>query len=264
MNIFVAVRQTGILRGDPVLSSDQKSVDITSLKRHINEWDLYALEEALKIKAENGAHVTVVSVGDKKTEEAIYYCLAAGADKGVLIEVGDSKYLDSWQISFLLSRVISDNPYDLILSGVQSEDEGCAEVSAILACMLNISLSSTVIEIKSFSDDEGIIKVQNELEEGFYDVRQLKMPALISIQTGINQPRYVSSMRLRNTKKKSNIDKILAENILRDESGFASKKVPQKLVVSKTGSTKLEIIEGENPAEKANNLLERLYKKGVL
>jgi electron transfer flavoprotein beta subunit len=263
MDVVVTVRQTGILRGNPILTSDEKSVDMTRLKRHINEWDLYALEEALRIKESKGARITVVSAGDKKTEEAIYYCLAAGANEGILIEIEPSKYLDSWQIASLLARVVSERPYDLVFSGVQSEDEGCAEVGAILARMLDIPLSSTVIGIKSLIEG-GTIEVQNELEEGFYDIRTLKLPALITIQTGINQPRYVSSLRLRSTKKKRKITKVSPESLGINMKELDCKKLPKRLFIPEFGSAKLDLIEGASSTEKANILMGRLYDRGVL
>ena len=250
MDIVVTVRQTGILRGNPIITADEKSVDITRLKRHINEWDLYALEEALRIKERKGASITVVSVGDKINE-------------GILIEIEPSKYLDSWQIASLLARVVSERPYDLVFSGVQGEDEGCAEVGAILARMLDIPLSSTVIGIKSLIES-GTIEVQNELEEGFYNNRTLNLPALITIQTGINQPRYVSSLRLRNTKKKRKITKVSPESLGINMKELDCMKMPKRLFIPEFGSAKLELIEGASSTEKANRLLGRLYDRGVL
>jgi electron transfer flavoprotein beta subunit len=242
MDVVVTVRQTGILRSNPIITADEKSVDIAGLKRHINEWDLYALEEALRIKERKGASITVV---------------------GILIEIEPSKYLDSWQIASLLARVVSERPYDLVFSGVQGEDEGCAEVGAILARMLDIPLSSTVIGIKSLIEG-GTIEVQNELEEGFYNIRTLNLPALITIQTGINQPRYVSSLRLRNTKKKRKITKVSPESLGINMKELGCKKMPKRLFIPEFGSAKLELIEGASSTEKANSLLERLYDRGVL
>jgi len=263
MDIVVTIRQTAILRGEPVFTYDEKSVDIAMLKRHINEWDLYALEEALRIKASNGAKVTIVSVGDKKTEEAMYYGLAAGVDETILIEKESQGCLDSWQIATLLARVISVKPYDLVLTGVQSEDDGCAEVGAILSRMLNIPQAGTIMNIELLVESE-TIEVHRELEDGFSDIQRLRLPALLNIQTGINQPRYISSMRLRSTKKKRSITIISPASMGINISELAPKKIAKKLYTPEIGSAKLEFIEGANPTEKATNLVDRLYNKGVL
>ena len=133
MDVIVAIRQTPILKGEVVLTADEKSVDIEGLKTHINEWDLYALEEALRLKTEIGARVMAVSVGGMASEEAMYYCIAAGVDEAVLIEEDSVYQLDSWSIAALLAKFTSVRGFDLFLTGVQSEDTGCGEVGAILA-----------------------------------------------------------------------------------------------------------------------------------
>lgn len=262
MDIIVCIRQTPMLIDEIKFTADEKSVDAANLKRHINEWDLYALELALRIKAKDGAKVTAISVGDTGAEEALYYCLAAEADEGILIEREEAKYLDNWMIAKLIYAVISVRPYDLILTGLQGEDDGCAEVGGILAQLLKIPQSAVVIEIKSLSKD-GSIVIQRELEDGFSDIRRVKMPALLTIQTGINQPRYVSSMRRRAIKTKSKITRIPLSDLSLDFSNFHPRKSIRRLILPEISSSKLEYIKGSTGTEQAENLIGKLTEKGL-
>ncbi len=262
MNIFVTIRQTTILRTDPVLSADGLSMDTSGLKRHINEWDLYALEEGLRLKDEHGGSVTVVSIGDQETEDAAYYSLAAGADDVIWIKEPSAAGMDAWQIAFLLSRALEGKSFDLILSGVQSEDQGRGEVGVLLAQLLGIPQAAAVFKIRSIAPGQSV-EVQRELEDGLYDVRKCSLPALLSVQTGINQPRYVSSMRLRNIRKKSNIKAGSLQDLHVDGASLSPRKTVRRLSIPEVGSAKLELIEGADPGERASKLLDKLTEREV-
>ena len=263
MEVMVAIRQTPILRGEVVLTADKKSVDISGLKTHINEWDLYALEEAMRLQSENGAKVTAACVGGKTAEEALYYCLAAGVDEAVLIEDDSACYLDSWLIADLLTKFAAKRSYDLLLTGVQSEDTGCGEVGGILASMMGISQAAAVMKIQSIVEGDAVV-VERELDEGYTDIRRLTLPALLTIQTGINLPRYVSSMRLRKTRKRGGIIQISSMDLYKESVPPEPKKTVEKVFLPEVGSSDLEFIEGSNPVDQANNLVDRLREMGVI
>ncbi|MDY0222481.1 MAG: electron transfer flavoprotein subunit beta/FixA family protein [Desulfobacterium sp.] len=263
MEVIVAIRQTPLLDGEIVLTADEKSVEIEGLKYHINEWDLYALEEALRLKTEIGARITAVSVGGKATEEAMYYCIAAGVDEAVLIEEESSYQLDSSSIATLLEKFTSMRVFDLFLTGVQSEDTGCGEVGAILATKLCVPQAAVVMKIKSLNPEESIV-VQRELEDGFSDVQRLSLPALLTIQTGINQPRYVSTMHLRKARNKGSIMRISPLDLSTGTGLPAPKKTMKRAFLPEVGSVKLEFIDGVTAADKAKNIVDRLYGMEVL
>ena len=263
MKVMVAIRQTPILKGEVLLTTDEKAVDTDGFKTHINEWDLYALEESLRLQNENKAKVTAICVGEKTAQEALYYCIAAGVDEAVLIEDEAARSLDSWSIAALLAKFAAARDYDLLLTGLQSEDSGCAEVGGILATMLGIPQAAAVMKIRSLEEGKSI-EVERELDEGYADIRRLTLPALLTVQTGINLPRYVSSMRLRKTRKKDSITCIPAQQLHAQSGPPEPKKSVATVFLPPIGSNGLELIEGTGPVQQADRLVSRLGEMGVI
>ena len=263
MKVMVAIRHTPILKGEISLTADEKSVDTDGLKFRINEWDQYALEESLRLQSENKARVTAVCIGGKAAQEALYHCLAAGVDEAVLIEDEAAWSLDSWSIATLLARYAAPRGFDLLLAGVQSEDSGCAEVGGILASMLGIAQAAAVMKIRSLAEGKNV-EVERELDEGYADIRRLTLPALLTVQTGINLPRYVSSMRLRKTRKKDCITCIPAPQLYAKSGPPEPKKSVETVFLPMIGSNDLELIEGTGPAHQADRLVSRLGEMGVI
>jgi electron transfer flavoprotein beta subunit len=198
------------LRIDP----SGKSIEKAGLVFDINEWDDYALEEAVRIKEKQGGTVTAITVGPQDSESTLRKCLARGADKAIRLTDPKFESSDAYATAKILHSIIKTLHYDLILTGMQAADDGNAMVGPILAEMLGIPHATLVKKIELAT---GTAKVNRELEGGLEEQIEVKLPALFSIQTGINEPRYVSIMGIRKAMQKeiqvlSLVDTDLTEN----------------------------------------------------
>jgi electron transfer flavoprotein beta subunit len=171
-----------------------KAIERAGLVFDINEWDDYALEEAVRIKEKQGGTVTAITVGGEDSDSTLRKCLARGADRAVRLT--DSKFTgsDSYATAKILHSVIKTMHFDIILCGVQSGDSGYAMAGPILAEMLGIPHATMVKKIELGA---GSARVDRELEGGLEEQLEIRLPALFAVQTGINEPRYVSIMGIR-------------------------------------------------------------------
>ena len=181
------------------IDSTGKNIDKAGLVYDINEWDDYALEEAVRIKEKQGGAVTAITIGAEDSDSTLRKCLARGADKAIRLTDPKFEGSDGYAIAKILHSVIKTLHYDLILTGMQAGDDGNAAVGPILAQLLNIPHATMV---KKLELTTGAAKVNRELEGGLEEQLEVKMPALFSIQTGINEPRYVSIMGIRKAMQK--------------------------------------------------------------
>jgi len=160
----------------------------------VNEWDNYAVEEALQIVEKNGGNVTVATVGSDDDEEILRRQMAMGAKNSVLISDDAFAGSDGAGIATLLKAFVQQNHYDLILTGAQAED-GAAQVGGMLAAMLDYPFASLVNSIEVLNG--GKLKVSREIEGGNREMNEIDLPCVLSIQTGINEPRYVGMRGIR-------------------------------------------------------------------
>jgi len=191
-----------------------KSIETADLVFDINEWDDYALEEAVRIKEKQGGKVTAITIGPQDSESTLRKCLARGADAAIRLTDPKFSGSDAYAVAKILHSVIKTLHYDLIFTGLQAADDGNAVVGPVLAEMLGIPHVTLVKKIELSS---GAAKVNRELEGGLEEQIEVKLPSLFSIQTGINEPRYVSIMGIRKAMQKeikvmSFIDTGLTEN----------------------------------------------------
>ena len=199
MNIVVCVKNVPFTQDvDLVMDSSKHDIRKDNLVYVINEWDNYAVEEAIRIKEQSGGTVTAVTLGKEEDEEVLRRSLAMGADAAVRIDPGNLQP-DAFVTSALLAAVVKSLPYDLVLTGAQSDDLNHGIVGALLAERLGIT-HVTVVNSLKLADGKAQITV--ELEGGQEEVAQVALPALLAIQTGINEPRYVSIMGIRKAAKK--------------------------------------------------------------
>ena len=199
MNIVVCVKNVPFTQDvDLVMDSSKHDIRKDNLVYVINEWDNYAVEEAIRIKEQSGGTVTAVTLGKEEDEEVLRRSLAMGADAAVRIDPGNLQP-DAFVTSALLAAVVKSLPYDLVLTGAQSDDLNHGIVGALLAERLGITHVAVVNSLK-LADGKAQITV--ELEGGQEEVAQVALPALLAIQTGINEPRYVSIMGIRKAAKK--------------------------------------------------------------
>jgi electron transfer flavoprotein beta subunit len=160
----------------------------------INEWDNYAVEEAIQLVEKNGGSVTVATVGGEDDEEVLRRELAMGANKSVLISDEAFEGSDGSGIASLLTAYAKKNKFDLIMTGAQAED-GAAQVGGMMAAMLDYPFASLVDSIEVMSG--GKLVVGREVEGGNKEMNEMDLPCVLSIQTGINEPRYVGMRGIR-------------------------------------------------------------------
>jgi electron transfer flavoprotein beta subunit len=160
----------------------------------VNEWDNYAVEEAIQIAERDGGNVTVVSMGDAEAEEVVRREMAMGAGQGLLLTDAAFEGSDGLGIAKILEAAVRKGSYDLVLTGAQADD-GAAQVGGMLAALLDWPYASVVnrIEVK----DGGGLRIGREIEGGSQEVSDIETPCVLSIQTGINEPRYVGIRGIR-------------------------------------------------------------------
>ncbi len=247
MKIIVLAKHAADPESEIHVGSDGKSVDERGLIFDINDWDRYAIEEAIRLKEAHGGEVVVVGVGSK-CEDTLRKCLAMGADRAIKIPVDTG--LDSYQTAEVVKEAIKDEGFDLILTGLMSQDYNNALTGVILAGMLNIPFATAVTEIKV---EDGRIAAKRELEGGLSEEVTLPMPCLLTIQSGINEPRYVSIMGIKRAKTKEmrEVDISPATQSLEVEKVYLP---PVKKADMITGS----------PDEIAEKLIEIFKERGLL
>jgi electron transfer flavoprotein beta subunit len=176
------------------LNSAGNDIERDDLVYSVNEWDNYAVEEALQIVDKVGGEVTVVTVGGEDDEEVLRREMAMGVKRGVLISDDAFAGSDGAGIATILKAFVQKEKYDLILTGVQAED-GCAQVGGMLAAMLDYPFASLVNSIEVLDGTK--LKVTREVEGGDKEINEIDLPCVLSIQTGINEPRYVGMRGIR-------------------------------------------------------------------
>mgnify|MGYP001068230237 CR=1 FL=1 len=200
MDVIVCVKHVPeTAEAEIVVDESGKGIRMEDLVFDINEWDDYALEEAVLLKERLGGSVTVVTVGPEDADNTLRKCLARGADRAIRLTDKAFEGSDAYAIAKILHGAIKDLSFDLILTGAQAGDDGYGQVGVVLAELLGIPHATMV---KKIEPKEGFVKVNRELEGGLEEVVEVKLPAVLAIQTGINEPRYVSIMGIRKAREK--------------------------------------------------------------
>jgi electron transfer flavoprotein beta subunit len=195
MEILVCVKRVPDTAENEIeVNSNGTDIDRDDLVYSVNEWDNYAVEEAIQIRDKVGGTVTVVSVGDEESEEVIRREMAMGADQGVLLSDDAFNGSDGNGIASILKAEIEKGKYDLIMTGAQADD-GAGQVGGMLAAMLDLPYASLVNTIEILDDKK--IKIGREVEGGNVEMNEIELPCVLSIQTGINEPRYVGIRGIR-------------------------------------------------------------------
>ena len=185
MKIAVLVKQVVGSESTLEISQDQKWIDDSSATFVMNPPDNYAIEEAMLIKEKIGVgEVVIVSMGPQRVQKVIREGLSKGADRGIHIEIESLKEIDPLYTSKVLAKTLRDENFDLILSGLQSDDSGMGQTGVLLGELLNMSTATLAIETDI---DQNKIRVKRELESGWFQWVELESPSSISIQSGINQ-----------------------------------------------------------------------------
>lgn len=200
MNIVVCVKRVPeTADADVTIDKSGKDIEKAGLAFDLNEWDSYAIEEAIALKEKFGGTVTVMTLGGEESNETLRKCLAMGADEALRLTDPAFAGSDAFATARALAEAIRPIPYDLVLTGVQAEDDGYGQVGGVLAQLLGIPHASLVCRLEI---QDRKVRAHRELEGGLEEVVEVDLPALLTIQTGINQPRYVSIMGIRKVAKK--------------------------------------------------------------
>jgi len=195
MEILVCVKRVPDTSENEIeVNSSGTDVDRGDLVYSVNEWDNYAVEEAIQIVDKVGGNVTVVSVGDEESEEVVRREMAMGANDGILLSDAAFENSDGKGLATILKAAAEKGNYDLIMTGAQADD-GAGQVGGMMAAMMDLPYASLVNLIEVLDDSK--LKVGREIEGGNVEMNEIQMPCVLSIQTGINEPRYVGIRGIR-------------------------------------------------------------------
>jgi electron transfer flavoprotein beta subunit len=216
----------------------------------VNEPDAYALEEALRQREKHKGEVVVITAGPARASQVLREALAKGADRAIHLEDTAFVGLDAYNTARAIAAAIKDETFDLIFTGLQSDDYGYAQTGVILAEILGLPHATIIMQIEK--TDPGI-RVKRELEAGFFQFVDMPLPAVLTIQSGINKLRYATLIGIKQAKTKPMRKVTLAE--VQSAVGDNLQKIEKLYVPQK--SKKTEFLEGP-PAEVAKKLVEKM------
>ncbi len=262
MNIIVCVKHVPeTAEADLKIDSAGKSIEKSGLVFDINEWDDYALEEAVQMKEKLGGTVTAITVGPEDADSTLRKCLARGADTAIRITDPKFESSDSYAIAKILQKAINNVPFDIILAGALAGDDGYTSAGPILAELLEIPHVTMVKKIELIG---GVAKVNRELEGGLEEILEVKLPAVITVQTGINEPRYVSIMGIRKAMQREiKVLGLVEIGLDANEVGEAGSWVKIEKMYVPPAEKQAEFLKG-SPEEIATKIVEIIKAKGLI
>jgi electron transfer flavoprotein beta subunit len=246
MKIAVCIKQVPTREWQPRLNDGKTWIREQDVSYEMNEPDAYALEEALRLREKHGGEVVVCSAGPARVQQVIREALARGADRAIHVEADALGSADAFVIAESLAAAMADERFDLVLTGLQSDDQGHAQMGVILAERLGVPHSTIIMEIQVV--DSGI-RVKRELEGGWFQWIAMPLPALLTIQSGINQLRYATLKGIMAAKKKE-IRKVAMPGGLQPAQEIVSLSMP-------TRTKQTQMIAGST-ADAARELVRRL------
>ena len=199
MKIAVCIKQV-VTREWPLRVNEAGSwIRDTDASFELNEPDAYALEEALRLKEKHGGEVVVCCAGPARATQVIREALARGADRAIHVETDSGAAADAAAVAAMLAAAIQEDAFDLVLTGLQSDDQGFGQVGVLLAAALGMPHATIIMEVQAV---EAGLRVKRELEGGWFQWLTVPLPALLTIQSGINQLRYATLKGIMAAKKK--------------------------------------------------------------
>jgi electron transfer flavoprotein beta subunit len=245
MKIAVCIKQVPARDWQPRVNEARTWVRDDNATFEMNEPDAYALEAGLRLKERHGGEVVVCSAGPARVSQVIREALARGADRAIHVESDDLASADAFAVAGALADAMREEAFDLILTGLQSDDQGFAQVGVVLAEKLGVSHATIIMEIVV---EDGRLRVKRELEGGWFQWVGMALPAVLTVQSGINQLRYATLKGIMAAKKKD-IRKV-AGGTHQSRQRIVNLYAPQK--------TKQTQLIGGTPAEAARELVKRL------
>jgi electron transfer flavoprotein beta subunit len=249
MKIAVCIKQVPTREWQPRLRDDKRWIREQDASFEMNEPDAYALEEALRLREKHGGEVVVCSAGPARVQQVIREALARGADRALHVEDDGLGVADAFVIADALAAAMADEKFDLVLTGLQSDDQGHAQTGVVLAERLGIPHSTIIMDVQIV---DGRLRVKRELEGGWFQWIGMSLPALLTIQSGINQLRYATLKGIMAAKKKE-IRKVAPAAGLQPSQEIVSLAMPIK-------SKQTQMIAG-SPGEAAKELVRRLREE---
>lgn len=262
MEIYVCIKRVAdtseveieVDRSGLALEEDDFSWDI-------NEWDNFAVEAAVQLKEEHGGNVTAITVGSEDDEEVLRRALAMGCDQAIHCSDPAFENGDAWEVAQVLATTLKGKALDLLLFGAISADENRGQVGGFVAGLLDLPLVSLATALKV---EDGKAIVQHEVENGLERVREVDLPAVITVQTGINEPRYVSIRGIRKVGSMEIPTCSLNELRLTDESfGASARRVRLEELRLPAHGDGAQILEGRDE-EMIDKVVDFLQEKGAL
>jgi electron transfer flavoprotein beta subunit len=253
MKIAVCIKQVPTRDWQPRLNDTRTWIREQDATYEMNEPDAYALEESLRLKEKHGGEVVVCSAGPARVAQVLREALARGADRAIHVENDGLGSADAFVVGGALAAAMKDEQFDLILTGLQSDDQGFAQTGVILAERLGLSHATIIMDVQvgpSTGSEQAAIRVKRELEGGWFQWVAMPLPAVLTIQSGINQLRYATLKGIMAAKKKEIRKSPLASVAASAKSRILALYTPEK-------AKKTQMITGSAP-EAAKELVRRL------
>lgn len=258
MKIAVCIKQVPTRDWQPRVNETGTWIRDADVTFEMNEPDAYALEEGLRLKEKHGGEVVVCSVGPERVAQVLREALARGADRAIHVDDQTAVTADAFYIADALADAMRGEQFDLILTGLQSDDQGFAQTGVILAERLGVTHATIIMEVQVPAAPAGQtagVRVKRELEGGWFQWVSMPLPAVLTIQSGINQLRYATLKGIMAAKKKE-IRKVAAPAQLAPRVTISKLYAPQK-------AKRTEIIPG-SAADAAKTLVARLRDARVI
>jgi electron transfer flavoprotein beta subunit len=249
MKIAVCIKQVPTRDWHPRLDDARTWIREQDAGFEMNEPDAYALEEGLRLKEKHGGEVVVCSAGPARVAQVLREALARGADRAIHVESDGMAGADAFVVAGALAGAMKDEQFDLVLTGLQSDDYGSAQTGVVLAERLGMPHATIVMEVQIAPPN---VRVKRELEGGWFQWVSMPLPALLTIQSGINQLRYATLKGIMAAKKKD------VRKAAPLESPVGRQKIAALYAPEK--SKKTHMITGA-PAEAAKELVRRLREE---
>jgi electron transfer flavoprotein beta subunit len=249
MKIAVCIKQVPTREWQPRLTDSKRWIRDTDVSYEMNEPDAYALEEALRLREKHGGEVVVCSAGPARVQTVIREALARGADRALHVEDDALASADAFVIADALAAAMAAEQFDLVLTGLQSDDQGHGQTGVVLAERLGIPHSTIIMDVQI---EGSSLRVKRELEGGWFQWIGMPLPALLTIQSGINQLRYATLKGIMAAKKKE-IKKVPLPAGLAPSQEILSLSMP-------TRSKQTQMIAG-SAGEAAKELVRRLREE---
>ena len=258
MKVAVCIKQVPNREWQPRLRDDRSWIRDQDVSYEMNEPDAYALEEALRLREKHGGEVVACSAGPARVQQVLREALARGADRALHVESDALGSADASAGASALAEAMAGEPFDLVLTGLQSDDQGHGQTGVALAERLGVPHSTIIMEIQvqvsegdaaSADGQSRRVRVKRELEGGWFQWLTMPLPAVLTIQSGINQLRYATLKGIMAAKKKE-IRTVPLTRGLQPSQQIVSLALP-------TRSKQTEMIDG-SPSDAARELVRRL------